>query len=62
MKLHLIPDMTTDEEAEAILEQDLFNLDFTQFRPLDRNRQNDPAGEREGDPCNATQTPRHPRA
>ena len=43
MKLHSIPHMTTDEEAEAILEQDLSNLDFTQFQPLDRNRQNDRA-------------------
>ena len=43
MKLHSIPDMTTDEEAEAFLEQDLSDLDFTQFRPLDRNRQNDRA-------------------
>jgi len=34
MKLHSIPDMTTDEEAETFLDQDLSNLDFTQFRPL----------------------------
>jgi len=35
--------MTTDEEAEAFLDQDLSDLDFTQFRPLDRTRQNDRA-------------------
>jgi len=43
MKLHSIPDMTTDEEAETFLEQDLSDLDFTQFRPLDGTRQNDSA-------------------
>jgi predicted DNA binding CopG/RHH family protein len=26
--------MTTDEEAEAFLEQDLSDLDFAQFRPV----------------------------
>jgi predicted DNA binding CopG/RHH family protein len=26
--------MTTDEEAEAFLDQDLFDLDFTVFQPL----------------------------
>ena len=29
-----VPVMTTDEEAEAFLDQDLSALDFTQFRPL----------------------------
>jgi hypothetical protein len=38
-----IPYMTTDEEAEAFLDQDLSDLDFTQFRPLDGTRQNDRA-------------------
>ena len=27
-----VPVMTTDEEAEAFLEQDLSNLDFTKFK------------------------------
>ena len=30
--------MTTDEEAEAFLEQDLSDLDFTRFVPLDWER------------------------
>jgi predicted DNA binding CopG/RHH family protein len=29
-----VPLMTTDEEAEAFLEQDLSDLDFSQFKPL----------------------------
>ena len=29
-----VPIMTTDEEAEAFLDQDLSDLDFSQFRPL----------------------------
>ncbi|MGL4235787.1 CopG family antitoxin [Tabrizicola sp.] len=29
-----VPVMTTDEEAEAFLEQDLSDLDFSQFKPL----------------------------
>lgn len=29
-----VPVMTTDEEAEAFLEQDLSNLDYGAFRPL----------------------------
>jgi predicted DNA binding CopG/RHH family protein len=29
-----VPVMTTDEEAEALLEQDLMDLDFAEFRPL----------------------------
>ncbi len=28
------PRMTTDEEAEAFLEQDLSDLDFSQFKPV----------------------------
>ncbi|MFN9928646.1 MAG: CopG family antitoxin [Phenylobacterium sp.] len=28
-----VPTMTSDAEAEAFLEQDLSDLDFTQFRP-----------------------------
>ncbi len=30
----LVPKMTTDEEAEAFLEQDLSDLDFSQFKPV----------------------------
>lgn len=29
-----VPTMTTDEEAEAFLAQDLCDLDFAQFKPL----------------------------
>ena len=29
-----VPVMTTDEEAEAFLEQDLSDLDYSQFKPL----------------------------
>jgi predicted DNA binding CopG/RHH family protein len=29
-----IPKFTTNAEAEAFLEQDLSNLDFTQFKPV----------------------------
>jgi predicted DNA binding CopG/RHH family protein len=29
-----VPGMTTDEEAEAFLDQDLSDLDFSQFRPV----------------------------
>jgi predicted DNA binding CopG/RHH family protein len=29
-----VPRLTTDEEAEAFLEQDLSDLDFTQFKPV----------------------------
>jgi predicted DNA binding CopG/RHH family protein len=29
-----VPLMTTDEEAEAFLEQDLSDLDYSQFKPL----------------------------
>lgn len=33
-----VPTMTTDEEAEAFLDQDLSDLDLSQFRPLDWER------------------------
>lgn len=33
-KLRRVPVMTTDEEAEAFLEQDLSDLDFSQFKPV----------------------------
>jgi len=29
-----VPDLKTDAEAEAFLEQDLSDLDFTQFKPM----------------------------
>jgi predicted DNA binding CopG/RHH family protein len=29
-----VPKMTTDEEAEAFLDTDLSDLDFTQFKPV----------------------------
>jgi predicted DNA binding CopG/RHH family protein len=29
-----VPNLTTDAEAEAFLEQDLSDLDFTQFKPV----------------------------
>lgn len=29
-----VPRLTTDAEAEAFLEQDLSDLDFTQFKPV----------------------------
>lgn len=29
-----VPRMTTDEEADAFLEQDLSDLDFSQFKPV----------------------------
>src|SRR3954468_21539724 len=29
-----VPKMTTDEEADAFLEQDLSNLNFSQFKPV----------------------------
>ena len=32
-KLRQVPVMMTDEEAEAFLEQDLSDLDFSQFKP-----------------------------
>ena len=33
-----VPHMTTDEEAEAFLDQDLSELDPTQFKPFDFER------------------------
>jgi predicted DNA binding CopG/RHH family protein len=30
----LVPKLTTDDEAEAFLEQDLSDLDFSQFKPM----------------------------
>ena len=38
MNRRTVPEMTTDEEAEAFLDQDLSDLDFTQFRPADWER------------------------
>ena len=32
-KLRQVPLMTTDEEVEAFLDQDLSDLDFSQFKP-----------------------------
>jgi predicted DNA binding CopG/RHH family protein len=29
-----VPHMTTDAQAEAFLDQDLSDLDFTQFKPV----------------------------
>ena len=29
-----VPKLTTDEEAESFLEQDLSDLDFSQFKPM----------------------------
>jgi len=34
MKPKTVPHFATDEEAEAFLEQDLSELDYSQFRPL----------------------------
>ena len=31
---HRIPKLTTDSEAEAFLDQDLSDLDFSQFKPI----------------------------
>ncbi len=36
MKPRTAPTVTTDEEAEAFLAQDLSGLDYGQFRPLTR--------------------------
>ncbi|HEU5019581.1 MAG TPA: CopG family antitoxin [Pseudolabrys sp.] len=33
-KLRKVPAFKTDEEAEAFLEQDLSDLDFSQFKPM----------------------------
>ena len=38
-KPRTVPKMTTDEEAEAFLDQDLSALDYSQFKPLDWERQ-----------------------
>lgn len=34
MQQRKVPKLTTDAEAEAFLDQDLFDLDFGQFKPL----------------------------
>jgi predicted DNA binding CopG/RHH family protein len=34
MNKRKVPPLKTDEEAEAFLEQDLSDLDFTQFKPV----------------------------
>ncbi len=34
LKLRKVPVFKTDEEAEAFLEQDLSDLDFSQFKPV----------------------------
>jgi predicted DNA binding CopG/RHH family protein len=34
LKLRKVPVFKTDEEAEAFLEQDLSDLDFSQFKPM----------------------------
>ena len=34
MKPRSVPEMTTDEEAEAFLDNDLSGLDFAAFKPL----------------------------
>lgn len=34
MTLRKVPHFKTDEEAEAFLEQDLSDLDFSQFKPV----------------------------
>jgi len=39
MKTRKVPALTTDAEAEAFLEQDLSDLDFAQFKPVDWERQ-----------------------
>lgn len=38
MKKRSVPKMTTDEEAEDFLDQDLSDLDFASFSPLDWER------------------------
>ena len=44
-----VPTMTTDEEAEAFLDQDLSDLDLAAFRPLAGGGQGERAGVRSGD-------------
>ena len=34
MKKRKVPKLTTDEDAEKFLEQDLSDLDFSQFKPV----------------------------
>jgi predicted DNA binding CopG/RHH family protein len=34
VETRIVPRLVTDEEAEAFLAQDLSNLDFSQFKPL----------------------------
>ncbi len=34
MKKRKVPQFKTDDEAEAFLEQDLSDLDFSQFKPM----------------------------
>lgn len=38
MSPHSLPRLTTDDAAEAFLDQDLSDLDFTRFQPLDWER------------------------
>lgn len=38
MTTHSVPEMTTDEEAEAFLAHGLSDLDFARFQPLDWER------------------------
>ena len=38
MAMRQVPEMTTDEEAESFPDQDLSDLDFTQFRSLEWER------------------------
>jgi predicted DNA binding CopG/RHH family protein len=37
--MRTLPKMTSDDEAEAVLSQDLSDLDFTQFKPIDWDSQ-----------------------
>jgi predicted DNA binding CopG/RHH family protein len=38
-----VPDFASDEEAEAFLEQDLSDLDFSQFKPVEFEFLDEPA-------------------
>ena len=38
MAMRQVPEMTTDEEAESFLDQDLSGLDFRPLQPLDWER------------------------
>jgi len=62
MKKRLVPEMTTDEEAEAFLDQDLSDLDLAAFRPLARDGRDGRAGVRSDDAHDAAMPRRHPRA